>query len=55
MWLTDRVARRTLSDLYVTCQLVADNKPLTIPHRTAFKSFKNSYTCVTSLLDASTF
>ncbi|KAH7106460.1 phosphatidylinositol 3-kinase [Auriculariales sp. MPI-PUGE-AT-0066] len=34
----------TLSDLYVTCQLVADNKPLTIPHRTSFKAFKNSYT-----------
>ncbi|KAL5485774.1 VPS34 [Sanghuangporus weigelae] len=31
------------SDLYVTCQLVADNKPLTIPFRTAFKAFKNSY------------
>ncbi|EJD49671.1 phosphatidylinositol 3-kinase [Auricularia subglabra TFB-10046 SS5] len=34
----------TLSDLYVTVQLVADNKPLTIPYRTAFKAFKNSYT-----------
>ncbi|KAL4074993.1 kinase-like domain-containing protein [Scleroderma yunnanense] len=34
----------TLSDLYVTCQLVADNKPLTIPFRTSFKAFKNSYT-----------
>ncbi|KZW02777.1 hypothetical protein EXIGLDRAFT_759492 [Exidia glandulosa HHB12029] len=34
----------TLSDLYVTAQLVADNKPLTIPYRTAFKAFKNSYT-----------
>ncbi|EDR08725.1 uncharacterized protein LACBIDRAFT_249530 [Laccaria bicolor S238N-H82] len=34
----------TLSDLYVTCQLVADNKPLTIPFRTSFKSFKNAYT-----------
>ncbi|KIM64269.1 hypothetical protein SCLCIDRAFT_1213365 [Scleroderma citrinum Foug A] len=33
----------TLSDLYVTCQLVADNKPLTIPFRTSFKTFKNSY------------
>ncbi|KAF9264846.1 phosphatidylinositol 3-kinase [Marasmius fiardii PR-910] len=33
----------TLSDLYVTCQLVADNKPLTIPFRTAFKAFKNAY------------
>ncbi|GBE88499.1 atypical/PIKK/PI3K protein kinase [Sparassis latifolia] len=32
------------SDLYVTCQLVADNKPLTIPIRTAFKSFKKDYT-----------
>ncbi|KAF5367144.1 hypothetical protein D9758_004029 [Tetrapyrgos nigripes] len=34
----------TLSDLYVTCQLVADNKPLTIPFRTSFKAFKNTYT-----------
>ncbi|KIK10246.1 hypothetical protein K443DRAFT_212 [Laccaria amethystina LaAM-08-1] len=34
----------TLSDLYVTCQLIADNKPLTIPFRTSFKSFKNAYT-----------
>ncbi|KAH7884554.1 putative atypical/PIKK/PI3K protein kinase [Phlebopus sp. FC_14] len=33
----------TLSDLYVTCQLVADNKPLTIPFRTAFKAFKANY------------
>ncbi|KAI0027323.1 atypical/PIKK/PI3K protein kinase [Vararia minispora EC-137] len=33
-----------LSDLYVTCQLVADNKPLTIPFRTSFKAFKNGYT-----------
>ncbi|KAJ3525845.1 hypothetical protein NMY22_g10404 [Coprinellus aureogranulatus] len=31
-------------DLYVTCQLIADNKPLTIPFRTSFKAFKNSYT-----------
>ncbi|KAJ2914075.1 hypothetical protein MD484_g6343, partial [Candolleomyces efflorescens] len=34
----------TLSDLYVTCQLIADNKPLSIPFRTSFKAFKNSYT-----------
>ncbi|KAG5723857.1 Phosphatidylinositol 3-kinase catalytic subunit type 3 [Termitomyces sp. T112] len=33
-----------LSDLYITCQLVADNKPLTIPFRTSFKAFKNNYT-----------
>ncbi|KIO18071.1 hypothetical protein M407DRAFT_226452 [Tulasnella calospora MUT 4182] len=33
-----------LSDLYVTCQLIADNKPLTIQYRTGFKAFKNSYT-----------
>ncbi|EIM86502.1 atypical/PIKK/PI3K protein kinase [Stereum hirsutum FP-91666 SS1] len=33
-----------LSDLYVTCQLVADNKPLTIPFRTSFKAFKSNYT-----------
>ncbi|TFK83452.1 atypical/PIKK/PI3K protein kinase [Polyporus arcularius HHB13444] len=32
------------SDLYVTCQLVADNKPLTIPFRTSFKAFKSHYT-----------
>ncbi|CAA7266904.1 unnamed protein product [Cyclocybe aegerita] len=38
------VQSSTLSDLYVTCQLVADNKPLTIPFRTSFKAFKNSYT-----------
>jgi phosphatidylinositol 3-kinase len=36
---------RTLSDLYVSCQLLADNKPLTIPFRTSFKAFKNNYTC----------
>ncbi|KAH7912328.1 kinase-like domain-containing protein [Hygrophoropsis aurantiaca] len=34
----------TPSGLYITCQLVADNKPLTIPFRTSFKAFKNSYT-----------
>ncbi|TRM64867.1 kinase-like domain-containing protein [Schizophyllum amplum] len=34
----------TLSDLYVTCQLVANNKPLSVPFRTSFKAFKNSYT-----------
>ncbi|KAN0093130.1 phosphatidylinositol 3-kinase [Tylopilus felleus] len=34
----------SLSDLYVTCQLVADNKPLTIPFRTSFKAFKTNYT-----------
>ncbi|KAF8220972.1 atypical/PIKK/PI3K protein kinase [Tricholoma matsutake] len=33
----------TLSDLFVTCQLIADNKPLTIPFRTSFKAFKNNY------------
>ncbi|KAF5392397.1 hypothetical protein D9757_001549 [Collybiopsis confluens] len=32
-----------LSDLYVICQLIADNKPLTIPFRTSFKAFKNGY------------
>src|ERR1700677_1266817 len=36
----------THSDLYVTCQLLADNKPLTIPFRTSYKAFKNSYTSV---------
>ncbi|TFK40222.1 kinase-like domain-containing protein [Crucibulum laeve] len=38
------VQSSTLADLYVTCQLVADNKPLTIPFRTSFKAFKNTYT-----------
>ncbi|KAG9105258.1 Phosphatidylinositol (PI) 3-kinase, partial [Ceratobasidium sp. 392] len=38
------VQQSTLSDIYVACQIVADNKPLTIPHRTSFKAFKNSYT-----------
>ncbi|KIK62587.1 hypothetical protein GYMLUDRAFT_42049 [Collybiopsis luxurians FD-317 M1] len=37
------VQSSTLSDLYVICQLVADNKPLTIPYRTSFKAFKNAY------------
>jgi hypothetical protein len=36
-------AHSELSDIYVTCQLVADNKPLTIPFRTSFKAFKNGY------------
>ena len=36
----------TPSDIYVTCQLLADNKPLTIPFRTSYKAFKNSYTSV---------
>ncbi|KAJ3752802.1 hypothetical protein EV360DRAFT_88396, partial [Lentinula raphanica] len=31
------------NDLYVICQLIADNKPLTIPFRTSFKAFKNAY------------
>ncbi|KAJ7031542.1 atypical/PIKK/PI3K protein kinase [Mycena alexandri] len=30
---------QTLADLYVTCQLTADNKPLTIPFRTSFKAY----------------
>ncbi|CAE6367870.1 unnamed protein product [Rhizoctonia solani] len=38
------VQQSILSDLFVTCQIVADNKPLTVPHRTSFKAFKNSYT-----------
>ena len=32
-----------LSDIYVTCQLLADNKPLTIPFRTAYKAFTKEY------------
>ncbi|RHZ89967.1 hypothetical protein Glove_9g253 [Diversispora epigaea] len=31
------------SVLYVTCQVYADNKPLTIPIRTCYKSFKNHW------------
>ncbi|CAG8726130.1 17305_t:CDS:10, partial [Acaulospora morrowiae] len=31
------------SDLYVNCQIYADNKPLTIPVRTSYKSFKNHW------------
>ncbi|CAI2174621.1 6179_t:CDS:10, partial [Funneliformis geosporum] len=31
------------SELYVTCQLYADNKPLTIPIRTSYKTFKNHW------------
>ncbi|KAJ7071604.1 atypical/PIKK/PI3K protein kinase [Mycena amicta] len=34
----------TLSDLYVTCQLTADNKPLTIPYRTSFKASQVVFT-----------
>ncbi|KAF8322549.1 phosphatidylinositol 3-kinase [Clavulina sp. PMI_390] len=36
------VQSETPSDLYVTVQLVADNKPLTIPYRTSFKAFKTN-------------
>ncbi|KAF8183954.1 atypical/PIKK/PI3K protein kinase [Pholiota molesta] len=38
------VQSTALADLYVTCQLIADNKPLTIPFRTSFKAFRNTYT-----------
>ncbi|QRV75171.1 atypical/PIKK/PI3K kinase [Ceratobasidium sp. AG-Ba] len=38
------VQQNGLSDIYVSCQIVADNKPLTIPYRTSFKAFKNTYT-----------
>ncbi len=38
-----------LSDLFVTCQLIADNKPLTIPFQTSHKTFKNSYTSAFNL------
>ncbi|CAB5209963.1 unnamed protein product [Rhizophagus irregularis] len=37
------VQTNDFSDLYVTCQLYADNKPLTIPIRTSYKSFKNHW------------
>ena len=33
----------TLSDLYVVCQVWSDNKPLSIPFRTAHKAFKSTY------------
>ncbi|KAK6594739.1 phosphoinositide 3-kinase [Botrytis cinerea] len=33
------------SDLYVTVQLWADSKPLTVPVQTAYKSFKNERNC----------
>lgn len=45
---------RALSDLYVTCQLVADNKPLTIPFRTSFKAFTKDYTYESNIHDAIT-
>ncbi len=37
---------RAPSDIYVTCQLVADNKPLTIPFRTSHKAFKTNFVSV---------
>lgn len=40
------VLHSALSDLFVICQLLADNKPLTIPFQTSHKTFKNSYTLV---------
>lgn len=42
-------AHGALSDLYVVCQLWSYNKPLTIPFRTAHKSFKSTYTWNESL------
>ena len=39
-----------LSDLYVVCQLWADNKPVTVPYRTAHKSFTSTYTWNESLV-----
>jgi phosphatidylinositol 3-kinase len=38
------ILNSALSDLFVTCQLLADNKPLTIPFQTSYKTFKSSYT-----------
>ncbi|KAJ3180966.1 Phosphatidylinositol (PI) 3-kinase [Geranomyces variabilis] len=35
---------RELSDLYITCQLFADNKAATLPMRTAHHSFSNHWT-----------
>ena len=43
------VLHSALSDLFVTCQLLADNKPLTIPFQTSHKTFKNSYTSAFNL------
>lgn len=40
------ILNSALSDLFVTCQLLADNKPLTIPFQTSYKTFKNSYMSV---------
>lgn len=41
---------RVPSDLYVTCQLIADNKPLTIPYRTSFKAFKTNVVFVSTYM-----
>ncbi|PWN50000.1 phosphatidylinositol 3-kinase [Violaceomyces palustris] len=30
-------------DLYVSCRLYSDNKPLTVPYRTAYKAFKHNH------------
>ncbi|TPX60724.1 hypothetical protein PhCBS80983_g01626 [Powellomyces hirtus] len=35
---------RELSDLYITCQLFADNKAITLPIRTAHHSFNAHWT-----------
>ncbi|KAJ3163607.1 Phosphatidylinositol (PI) 3-kinase [Geranomyces michiganensis] len=35
---------KELSDLYITCQLFADNKAVTLPMRTAHHSFSNHWT-----------
>ncbi|KAJ1567431.1 Phosphatidylinositol (PI) 3-kinase, partial [Cladochytrium tenue] len=38
------VGPRDLAELYVTCQLFADNNPLTLPIKTAYRSFQNHWT-----------
>lgn len=48
--LIETYSSSTLSDLYIVCQLWADNKPLTITYRTAFKAFKDRYMSVSSYL-----
>lgn len=46
--LTDHICChfRQLSDLYVSVQVWADNRPLTLLFYTGYKSFNNSYTSV---------
>ncbi|KAI8822578.1 kinase-like domain-containing protein [Fimicolochytrium jonesii] len=43
-YLRSTTGTSALSDIYVTCQLFADNKPMTLPMRTAHHSFTNHWT-----------